>query len=78
MAQLRVDGRWQWANRKGCHIVGYASEELLATTFQDIIHSDDLRASQECTYANCLAVRWGGLDRRALLAEGRVLDNVAR
>jgi PAS domain S-box-containing protein len=41
-AQVGMDGRWLRVNRRLCEIVGYSEEELLARTFQDITHPDDL------------------------------------
>jgi len=42
MALVAPDGRWIRVNRALCGIVGYTTEELLATTFQAITHPDDL------------------------------------
>lgn len=42
MAHVAPDGRWLHINQKLCDIVGYSREELLARTFQDITHPDDL------------------------------------
>ena len=42
MALVALDGRWLKVNPALCEIVGYAEEELLATTFQAITHPDDL------------------------------------
>jgi diguanylate cyclase (GGDEF)-like protein/PAS domain S-box-containing protein len=44
MALVGLDGRWLQVNRSMCQIVGYTEEELLARTFQDITHPDDLEA----------------------------------
>jgi diguanylate cyclase (GGDEF)-like protein/PAS domain S-box-containing protein len=44
MALVDTDGRWLQVNRSLCEIVGYSEEELLAKTFQDITHPDDLEA----------------------------------
>jgi PAS domain S-box-containing protein len=41
------DGRWLRVNHRLCATLGYSAEELLARTFQDITHPDDLGASQE-------------------------------
>ncbi|ACB36321.1 PAS/PAC sensor hybrid histidine kinase [Leptothrix cholodnii SP-6] len=43
IALVGPDGRWLRVNRKLCEIVGYGADELLARTFQDITHPDDLR-----------------------------------
>jgi len=46
IAMVAPDGRWLRVNRKLCEIVGYDPHELLARTFQDITHPDDLDADQ--------------------------------
>ena len=42
MAEVGLDGRWLRVNDRLCQIVGYARDELLARTFQDITHPADL------------------------------------
>ncbi len=42
MALVALDGKWLKVNASICQIVGYSEEELLALTFQDITHKDDL------------------------------------
>ncbi len=42
MAVVDLEGRFMLVNRSYCQIMGYAEEELLALTFQDITHPDDL------------------------------------
>ncbi len=42
MALVGLDGRWLRVNPALCDIVGYTEAELLAKTFQDITHPDDL------------------------------------
>lgn len=44
MALVTPDGCWSKVNRALCDLVGYSREELLARTFQDITHPDDLEA----------------------------------
>jgi len=44
VAHVGLDGRWLRVNGKLCDIVGYPAEELMALTFQDITHPDDLDA----------------------------------
>lgn len=42
IAHVGLDGRWLRVNQKLCDIVGYAREELLGKTFQDLTHEEDL------------------------------------
>lgn len=44
MALVAPDGQWLQVNRFLCEITGYSEAELLARTFQDITHPDDLDA----------------------------------
>ncbi|OUL36340.1 hybrid sensor histidine kinase/response regulator [Nostoc sp. T09] len=44
ICHLSLAGRWLLVNQCFCDIVGYEREELLALTFQDITHPDDLEA----------------------------------
>lgn len=44
MATVDVQGKWLEVNSALCKIVGYSKDELLATDFQAITHSDDLDA----------------------------------
>jgi PAS domain S-box-containing protein len=47
IAHVAPDGTWLRVNQRLCDILGYTHEELLATTFQQITHSDDLEADLE-------------------------------
>ncbi len=49
MAHVHPDGRFLRVNPKFCEITGYSEDELLARTFQDITHSDDIRADLDHT-----------------------------
>jgi PAS domain S-box-containing protein len=48
MALVALDGRWLKVNHALCEIVGYSNQELLAKTFQDITHPEDLEADLAC------------------------------
>ncbi len=43
MAMVATDGHWMEVNDVVCEIVGYTRDELLAMSFQDITHPDDLQ-----------------------------------
>ncbi len=47
IAHVGLDGSWLRVNSKLLDIVGYEREELLAITFQDITHPDDVDADVE-------------------------------
>src|SRR6202044_1081078 len=42
LALTSPDGRWLKVNRALCDLVGYSESELLARTFRDITHPDDI------------------------------------
>lgn len=42
MAHVGLDGQWLEVNDALCRMVGYGRDELLARSFQDITHPDDL------------------------------------
>jgi PAS domain S-box-containing protein len=44
IAQVAPDGRWLRVNQKLCRILGYRADELMARSFQDLTHPDDLDA----------------------------------
>jgi diguanylate cyclase (GGDEF)-like protein/PAS domain S-box-containing protein len=45
MALVSIAGKWLKANVSLCKMLGYSEEELLAKTFQDITHPDDLQTN---------------------------------
>jgi PAS domain S-box-containing protein len=44
IAHVAPDGRWLRVNESLCRILGYPADELLARSFQDVTHPDDLAA----------------------------------
>ena len=52
VALVGLDGMWLRVNRRLCDALGYTQEELLARTFQDITHPDDL--DQDLAYVEQL------------------------
>ncbi|MBN8510809.1 MAG: PAS domain S-box protein, partial [Burkholderiales bacterium] len=73
-ALVALDGRWLEVNQRVCDIVGYTREELLARTFQDITHPDDL-APDLALVAQLLAgeIRTYTLEKRYLHRQGHVV-----
>lgn len=59
MAIVGTDGKWLEVNDKVVEIVGYSREELMAMTFQDITHPDDLE--EDLNFLN--SVLEGKIDR---------------
>ena len=47
MALVSPEGRFLEVNRALCGILGYTEDELLAKTFQDLTHPDDLQADAD-------------------------------
>ena len=47
IAVLSLEGRWLRVNQKLCDVLGYAREELLEMTFQEITYPDDLERDLE-------------------------------
>ena len=47
VAHVDKRGRWRYVNRALCNILGYTREELLARTFSDVSHPDDVGVSMD-------------------------------
>lgn len=47
VALAAIDGRWLKVNQSLSQTLGYSTDELLAKTFQEVIHCDDLEADAE-------------------------------
>ncbi|MEG4031282.1 MULTISPECIES: PAS domain S-box protein [unclassified Microcoleus] len=74
MAIVSLDGHWVKVNPALCQILGYSSEELLALTFQDITHPDDLDA--DLSYANQLlagTISTYQLEKRYFHKQGHII-----
>ncbi|MDE2299925.1 MAG: PAS domain S-box protein, partial [Burkholderiales bacterium] len=74
IALVAPDGRWLRVNRRLCEIVGYSPDELLATTFQQITHPDDL-SSDLNQVGRMLAgeIQTYALEKRYLRKDGAVV-----
>jgi diguanylate cyclase (GGDEF)-like protein/PAS domain S-box-containing protein len=74
MALIGLDGRFLRVNDALCGIVGYSTEDLMARTFQDITHWDDLAADM----SNADRMLSGEIssyrmEKRYIRADGRVV-----
>ncbi len=47
MALVALNGRWLKVNESFCGMIGYSEQELLAKTFRDITHPEDLKNDLE-------------------------------
>jgi PAS domain S-box-containing protein len=47
IAHVAPDGRFLRINKRFCQMVGYSADEMLARTFQDITHPDDMEEDLE-------------------------------
>lgn len=74
IALVALDGSWLRVNRKLCEIVGYDHGELLARTFQDITHPDDL--DRDLDYLSRLVagdISTYAMEKRYLCKDGRLV-----
>jgi PAS domain S-box-containing protein len=58
MALVGLDGHWLQVNQNLRHMLGYTEPELLARTFQDVTHPDDLQTCRICSPAAAAITRW--------------------
>jgi PAS domain S-box-containing protein len=74
MSLVDLDGRFFRVNTALCDLTGYSESELLATTFQEITHPDDLEADL-AQMAKLLAgeIRAFQMEKRLLRKDGRVV-----
>ena len=73
MALVSPEGRFLEVNRALCGILGYTEDELLAKTFQDLTHPDDLEADRDLArqlLANEITTYQ--VEKRYLCKDGRV------
>jgi PAS domain S-box-containing protein len=74
MARVSLEGRYLQVNRSLCEILGRSEDELLATTWQEITHPDDMAASS--AYARRVVegeIPRYDLDKRFLRADGHTV-----
>jgi diguanylate cyclase (GGDEF)-like protein/PAS domain S-box-containing protein len=74
IALVAPDGRWLRVNRRLCEMTGYAEDELLSRTFQDITHPDDMDADLEHVRAMLAGeIRTYEMEKRYFRADGSVI-----
>src|SRR6266545_2645739 len=74
MALVSPEGRWLQVNQAACNLVGYSESELLTTTFQAIMHPDDLDI--DAAYVEQMlsgAIRTYQITKRYLHKTGRIV-----
>ncbi|MDB5985453.1 MAG: hypothetical protein JWR16_506 [Nevskia sp.] len=71
-AIVGLDGRWITVNQALCAMFGYSEEELLALTFQDLTHPDDLDRDLD-EVKNLLEARGDTyrMEKRYIVKQGR-------
>lgn len=74
MALVSLQGQWMEVNGAICEITGYTRDELLASTFQDITHPDDLAADlRHVTDLVAGRITSYQMEKRYLRKDGRVV-----
>lgn len=74
MALVALDGTWMAVNQSLVQLLGYTADDLLASTFQDITHPDDL--DEDLELAGQLLdgrIETYALDKRYLTASGEIV-----
>jgi PAS domain S-box-containing protein len=74
MGLVAPDGRWLQVNRSLCEIVGRSESELLALTFQDITHPEDLETDlDQARLLLAGKIPSYAMEKRYLHKDGRVI-----
>ncbi|MEA2166096.1 MAG: hypothetical protein QOK37_4223 [Thermoanaerobaculia bacterium] len=77
VALVSIDGRWLRVNRALCELFGYTEAELLAGSFSDVTHPDDLPASWEHMRRMISGeLPSSQLEKRYVARSGRIIDGV--
>ncbi len=72
MSLVAFDGKWLKVNRELCRITGYTEAELLARSFGQITHPEDLQTSRDGLRALQAGERFDA-EKRYLHADGHVI-----
>ena len=74
VAHVGLDGRWLRVNEWLAENVGYSPAELLATTFQDITHPDDLNSDLDMLHQVLAGtLQTYSMDKRYIRKDGSIL-----
>ncbi len=74
LAHVSPDGHWLEVNQRLCAILGHSRELLLAKTFQELTHRDDLEADLDQVRAMLAAeIDSYSMEKRYLRADGSVV-----
>jgi PAS domain S-box-containing protein len=74
IAHIAPSGRFLRVNQKLCDIVGYTRDELIAETFQDITHPDDLDADLvQARQVLAGEIQTYSMEKRYLRKDGRIV-----
>jgi PAS domain S-box-containing protein/diguanylate cyclase (GGDEF)-like protein len=74
LALVSPEGAWLRVNKTLCEMTGYSEEALLASTFQDITHPDDLDTDLEHVGAMLAGeIRTYEMEKRYFRADGSVM-----
>jgi PAS domain S-box-containing protein/diguanylate cyclase (GGDEF)-like protein len=74
IAIVSPEGDWLRVNEKLCDMIGYSEDELLASTFQDITHPDDLDADLEHVRQMLAGeIRTYEMEKRYFRADGSII-----
>src|SRR5260370_42700396 len=74
IAHVAPDGRWLRVNEALCRILGYAVDELIKKSFQDVTHPDDLAAEvAQVELMHQGKIDSYGVDKRYLRHDGAIV-----
>lgn len=74
VALVALDGRWLQVNRALCDLLGRSESEMLATSFQQLTHPEDLDSDLELLLETLAGVRSGyRMEKRYLKPDGSTI-----
>ena len=73
-ANVGLDGRFLRVNRRFCEITGYSEEEMLARTYRDITHPDDMELHvAQAQRVLSGEIPWYSVEKRYIRKDGSVV-----